>query len=183
VVSIWCPVCRVPGRLSGILETIENPAILLHIRGLQGKSRCIYNLRKAARKNSAYRSGCHKFLFSITYRTPNPVVTQLNGFRHRLGLRLLENRLAHEPEERANHTLLQAKLPERCTETLDRSLGGRTMLPSRSLTPCGKPANSAICTPPLDTPTARKTDNPPKRRCVWTAFSLRPRTHRDVRKV
>jgi len=26
-------------------------------------------------QNSAYRSGCHKFLFSITYRTPDPVVT------------------------------------------------------------------------------------------------------------
>jgi hypothetical protein len=51
-------------------------------------------------------------------------VTQLNGFRRRLGLRLLENRLAHEPEERAN-TLLQAKLPERCTETLDPSRSGK----------------------------------------------------------
>ena len=52
-------------------------------------------------------------------------VTQLNGFRRRLGLRLLENRLAHEPEERANHTRLLAKLPERCTETLDPSLSGK----------------------------------------------------------
>ena len=52
-------------------------------------------------------------------------MTQLNGFRRRLGLRLLENRPAHEPEERANHTLLQAKLPERCTETLDPSLSGK----------------------------------------------------------
>jgi hypothetical protein len=25
--------------------------------------------------NSAYRSGCHKVLVSITYRTPDPVVT------------------------------------------------------------------------------------------------------------
>ena len=38
LVSIWCPVCRVPGRIAGILETIENPAIPLHARGLQGKS-------------------------------------------------------------------------------------------------------------------------------------------------
>jgi hypothetical protein len=38
---------------------------------------------------------------------------------------LLENRLEHEPEKRANHTLLQAKLPERCTETLDPSLSGK----------------------------------------------------------
>jgi hypothetical protein len=52
-------------------------------------------------------------------------VTQLNGIRRKLGLRLLENRLAHEPEKRANHTLLQAKLPERCTETLDPSLSGK----------------------------------------------------------
>jgi hypothetical protein len=52
-------------------------------------------------------------------------VTQLNGIRRKLGLRLLENRLEHEPEKRANHTLLQAKLPERCTETLDPSLSGK----------------------------------------------------------
>ena len=51
-------------------------------------------------------------------------VTQLNGIRRKLGLRVLENRLAHEPEKRANHTLLQAKLPERWTETLDPSLSG-----------------------------------------------------------
>ena len=52
----WCPFgVRSAGfqeDLSGILETIENPAILLHIRGLHGKSRCIYNLLKAAHKNS-----------------------------------------------------------------------------------------------------------------------------------
>jgi len=53
VVSIWCPVCKGPGRSAGILETIENLAIPLHIRNLQAKSRYIYNLRKAARKNSA----------------------------------------------------------------------------------------------------------------------------------
>ena len=30
---------------------------------------------QSGRQNSAYRSGCHKFLFSITYRAPDPVVT------------------------------------------------------------------------------------------------------------
>ena len=48
-------------------------------------------------------------------------VTQLNGIGRKLGLRLLENRLAHEPEKRANHNPLQAKLPERCTKTWSQS--------------------------------------------------------------
>jgi len=52
-------------------------------------------------------------------------VTQLNGIGRKLGLRLLDNRLAHENGKRANHTPLQAKLPERCTETLDPSLSGK----------------------------------------------------------
>ena len=52
-------------------------------------------------------------------------VTRLNGMGRKLGLRLLENRLAHETGERANHTPLTAKLPERCTETLDPSLSGK----------------------------------------------------------
>ena len=37
-------------------------------------------------QNSAYRSGCHNFLFSITYRTPHPCdagVTRLLGQRQR----------------------------------------------------------------------------------------------------
>ncbi len=38
VVSIWCPVCKAPARFERILETIETPAIPLHIRGLHGKS-------------------------------------------------------------------------------------------------------------------------------------------------
>src|SRR5580765_1832290 len=42
----------------------------MHARGLQRKSRRIYNLRKAARQNSAYRSGCHKLLL---YEKPFPV--------------------------------------------------------------------------------------------------------------
>ena len=52
-------------------------------------------------------------------------VTQLNGIGRKLGLRLLENSFAHENGKRANHTPLQAKLPERCTETLDPSLSGK----------------------------------------------------------
>jgi len=86
-------------------------------------------LEQSGGQNSAYRSGCHKFLFSITYRAPDPRcdagVTRLNGMGRKLGLRLLENRLAHETGERANHTPLTAKLPERCTETLDPSLSGK----------------------------------------------------------
>jgi hypothetical protein len=33
-------------------------------------------------------------------------VTQLKGIRRKLGLRFLENRIAHEPEKKANHTPL-----------------------------------------------------------------------------
>jgi len=61
-------------------------------------------------------------LISITWRHWFPCdagVTQWSGIGRKLGSRLLENRLAHEPEKRANHTPLQAKLPEPCTETLD----------------------------------------------------------------
>jgi hypothetical protein len=50
-------------------------------------------------------------------------VTQLSGIGRKLGSRLLENRLAHEAEK--GPTSLQAKLPERCTETLDPSLSGK----------------------------------------------------------
>jgi hypothetical protein len=52
---------------------------------------------------------------------------------------LLENRLAHETGKRANHTPPKAELPERCTEILDPSLSGKNDVPSRSLSPCGKP--------------------------------------------
>jgi hypothetical protein len=38
------------------------------------------------------------------------------------GPRLPENRLAHKTGKRADRTPLQAKLPERCTETLDPRL-------------------------------------------------------------
>jgi hypothetical protein len=51
-------------------------------------------------------------------------VTQMNGVGRKLGLRLLKNRLAHEIGKRANHTPLTGELPERSTETLDRSLSG-----------------------------------------------------------
>ena len=53
LVSIWCPVCRVPGRFAGILETIENPAISMCSMSLRRNSLRLYNLRKTARKNSA----------------------------------------------------------------------------------------------------------------------------------
>ena len=69
LVSIWCPVCRVPYRFAGILETIENPAIPRQKRGLRRKSRCLYILQKVARKNSAYRSGCHNI---VTFSSRNP---------------------------------------------------------------------------------------------------------------
>jgi hypothetical protein len=54
------------------LETVSKSASIKDLQ-LSGYPR--YNLAPTARKNSAYRSGCHKFLFSITYRTPDPVVT------------------------------------------------------------------------------------------------------------
>jgi len=78
-------------------------------------------------QNSAYRSGCHRLLLSITskaYRASGDAgVTQLSGIGQKLGFLLLENRLAHEAEK--GPTSLQAKLPERCTETLDPSLSGK----------------------------------------------------------
>jgi hypothetical protein len=49
-------------------------------------------------QNSAYRSGCHKFLFSITYRTPDPGVTQLTGVGRKRRLRWLKGRLVHAPQ-------------------------------------------------------------------------------------
>jgi hypothetical protein len=45
-------------------------------------------------------------------------VTQLNGIGRKLGLRLLENRVARETGKRANHAPLQGKLP--------RTLNGNT---------------------------------------------------------
>jgi hypothetical protein len=80
-------------------------------------------------QNSAYRSGCHKLLFSITYRNTvsrcDAGVTQLSRIGRKFGPRLPENRLAHETGKRTDRTPLQAKLPERCTETLDQSLSGK----------------------------------------------------------
>src|SRR5258707_9265791 len=70
-------------------------------------------------QNSAYRFGCHKLLFSITYRAPRPVVTQLSRIGRKVGLRLPENRLAHETGKRADRTPLQAKRLERGTGTLE----------------------------------------------------------------
>ena len=57
-------------------------------------------------QNSAYRSGCHKFLFSITYRTPDPDVTQLTGVGRKLRLRWLKNRLVLEIGKGAKHAPL-----------------------------------------------------------------------------
>ena len=34
---------------------------------------------QSSRQNSAYRSGCHKFLFSVTYRTPHPMVSAVKN--------------------------------------------------------------------------------------------------------
>jgi len=52
-------------------------------------------------------------------------VAQLSRIGRKFGPRLPENRLAHEAGKRADRTPLQAKLPERCTETLDPSLSGK----------------------------------------------------------
>jgi hypothetical protein len=52
-------------------------------------------------------------------------VTQLSRIGRKFGLRLPENRLAHEAGKRADRTPLQAKRLERCTGTFDPSLSGK----------------------------------------------------------
>src|ERR1700722_3736361 len=71
-------------------------------------------------QNSAYRSGCHKFLFSITYRTPDPGVTQLTGVGRKRRLRWLKGRLVHEIGKRGQpRSPYRCNFRERSTETLD----------------------------------------------------------------
>jgi hypothetical protein len=73
-------------------------------------------------QNSAYRSGCHKFLFSITYRTPDPDVTQLTGVGRKRRLRWLKGRLVHEIGKRGQpRSPYRCNFRERSTETLDPS--------------------------------------------------------------
>lgn len=56
-------------------------------------------------------------------------VTQLSRIGRKFGLRLPENRLAHETGKRADRTPLQAKRLERCIGTFDPSLSGKNDAP------------------------------------------------------
>ena len=136
--------------------------------------------------NSAYRSGCHRFLFSITYTTPDLVgdagVTQLNSVGRKFGLHL-RIALRMRPKKRPTKLHYRRNSQNAAAKHLIPVSVERMMLPSRSLNPCEKSANSPICTPALDTPTAKKNSQSPKRPRVWTAFLLPPRTHKDVRRV
>jgi hypothetical protein len=67
-------------------------------------------------------------------------VTQLKGIRRKLGLRFLENRIAHEPEKGQPHSANRRNFENAAPKHLIPVSEERTMLPSRSLSPCGKPA-------------------------------------------
>ena len=56
-------VSGLPGsrKIAGNLETIENPTIPCRMSGLRRKPSRFYDLRKAPRKNSAYRSRFHRW--------------------------------------------------------------------------------------------------------------------------
>jgi hypothetical protein len=70
-------------------------------------------------------AGCHSFLFSITYRTPDPVVTRLNGSGRKLVFACLRIAFRIRPEKRQTTLHHRRNTQNSFTETLDPSLGGK----------------------------------------------------------
>jgi len=64
LLSIWCPVCKVPYRILGTSKTIKTPSDRLqgsHSRPSTGQYK---GLTETAVKNSAYRSGVKLFILN-----------------------------------------------------------------------------------------------------------------------